>query len=35
MATFVLSVFVMLIVVGTLASWVFREDRRRKRAENR
>jgi hypothetical protein len=33
MATFVLSVIVMLVVVGGLSTWAFREQRRRSRAE--
>jgi cbb3-type cytochrome oxidase subunit 3 len=30
MATFVLSVVLMLVVVGGLAGWAFREERRRR-----
>jgi hypothetical protein len=30
----VLSIVLMLAVVGTLVGWAFREDRRRRRADN-
>lgn len=31
---FVISIVLMVTVVGTLAGWAFREDRRRRRADN-
>jgi hypothetical protein len=31
---FVFSIVLMIVVVGSLAGWAFREDRRRRRADN-